>query len=109
MIRRTQDAAMLLLRLSVGGVLFGWFGGHGIEGTAGAFEWTGFKPGRASAVAAGLDEACGGAPVMLGPCHGAGSTAARRRSRGAGGSGGPGGGGQSGNAGGGNRSGLAAR
>jgi putative oxidoreductase len=46
--------------------LFGWFGGHGIEGTADAFEQMGFKPGRASAVAAGLGEAGGGALVVLG-------------------------------------------
>jgi putative oxidoreductase len=72
--RRTQDAGLLLLRLGVGGVLFahgaqklfGWFGGHGIEGTAGAFEQMGFQPGRASAIAAGMGEAGGGALVVLG-------------------------------------------
>ncbi|MCW2501553.1 MAG: mhqP3, partial [Frankiales bacterium] len=64
-----MNAGLLLLRAGVGGVLvahggqklFGWFGGHGLEGTAGAFEQMGFRPGRASAVAAGLGEAGGGA------------------------------------------------
>jgi putative oxidoreductase len=69
-----QNAGLLLLRAGVGGVLvahggqklFGWFGGHGIEGTAGAFEQMGFRPGRASAIAAGLGEAGGGALIVLG-------------------------------------------
>ncbi len=68
------DAGLLVLRVGVGGVLvahggqklFGWFGGHGIEGTAGAFEQIGFRPGRASAVGAGLGEAGGGALIGLG-------------------------------------------
>jgi putative oxidoreductase len=42
------------------------FGGHGIEGTAGAFESMGLKPGRRHAVAAGLAEAGGGALLFLG-------------------------------------------
>ena len=70
----TQDAGLLLLRLGVGGVLFahgaqklfGWFGGHGLDGTAGAFEQMGFTPGRPSAIAAGLAEAGGGTLVALG-------------------------------------------
>jgi putative oxidoreductase len=69
-----RDAGLLILRVGVGGVLlahgaqklFGWFGGHGIEGTAGAFEQMGFRPGRASAIAAGLGEAGGGALIGLG-------------------------------------------
>ena len=28
--------------------LFGWFGGHGLPGTAGFFEGLGFRPGRGS-------------------------------------------------------------
>jgi putative oxidoreductase len=71
---RVQDLGLLVLRLGVGGVLvahggqklFGWFGGHGIAGTAGAFEQMGFRPGRASAVAAGLTEAGGGALIGFG-------------------------------------------
>jgi putative oxidoreductase len=46
--------------------LFGWFGGHGIEGTAGFFETIGLKPGRKHATAAGAAEAGGGVLVALG-------------------------------------------
>lgn len=49
-----RDAGLLVLRAGVGGVLlahgcqklFGWFGGHGLTATAGAFESMGFAPGR---------------------------------------------------------------
>jgi putative oxidoreductase len=72
--RKAQDVGLLLLRLGVGGTLFahgsqklfGWFGGHGIEGTAGAMEGMGFKPGTPSAIAAGLGEAGGGTLILLG-------------------------------------------
>jgi putative oxidoreductase len=40
--------------------LFGWFGGHGIKGTAGFFESIGLKPGTALAILAGLGELLGG-------------------------------------------------
>jgi len=71
---RARDAGLLALRLGVGGTLvahgtqklFGWFGGHGIKGTAGAFEQMGFRPGRPSAMAAGLSEAAGGTMIMVG-------------------------------------------
>jgi putative oxidoreductase len=47
--------------------LFGWFGGHGLEGTAGFFEsGLGLRPGKRHATAAGLAEALGGALVTLG-------------------------------------------
>jgi putative oxidoreductase len=46
--------------------LFGWFGGHGIEGTGGYFESLGLKPGKRHATAAGLAEALGGLLVTLG-------------------------------------------
>ena len=46
--------------------LYGWFGGHGIEGTAGFFESLGLKPGRRHATAAGATEAGGGALIALG-------------------------------------------
>ncbi len=47
----------LLLRVLVGGFfvghgtqkLFGWFGGHGLEGTAQGFEQIGLRPGKAHA------------------------------------------------------------
>src|SRR3954454_14797416 len=47
--------------------LFGWFGGHGLEGTAGFFEQgLGLRPGKRHATAAGLSEAVGGALLTLG-------------------------------------------
>ncbi|MET9731645.1 DoxX family membrane protein [Streptomyces sp. NPDC006458] len=69
-----RDLGLLLLRLAAGGVLaahgaqklFGWFGGHGIEGTGQFMESVGYRPGRASATAAGLAEAGGGTLLMLG-------------------------------------------
>ena len=69
-----RDAGLLLLRAGVGVALvahggqklFGWFGGHGLEGTAEAFEGMGFRPGRPSALGAGLGEAGGGALIGLG-------------------------------------------
>jgi putative oxidoreductase len=46
--------------------LFGWFGGHGIEGTGGFFESLGMRPGRRSALAAGFNEFGGGLLLALG-------------------------------------------
>jgi putative oxidoreductase len=47
--------------------LFGWFGGHGLEGTAGFFEQgIGLRPGKRHATAAGTSEALGGALLTLG-------------------------------------------
>jgi len=46
--------------------LFGWFGGHGLEGTGGFFEQVGHRPGRAMAGIAGLSEAGGGTLLFLG-------------------------------------------
>ncbi len=64
----------LLLRVIVGGFfvghgtqkLFGWFGGHGLEGTAQGFEQLGLRPGKAHATAAGVAEAGGGAALVVG-------------------------------------------
>lgn len=69
-----SDLGLLALRAGAGGVLFahgaqklfGWFGGHGLEGTRRAMEQMGFTPGRASALAAGLAEAGGGTLLALG-------------------------------------------
>ena len=46
--------------------LFGWFGGHGPEGTGQFFEQVGFRPGRKHALAAGAAEAGGGALIAAG-------------------------------------------
>jgi putative oxidoreductase len=69
-----ENAGLLALRAGVGGVLvahgvqklFGWLGGHGLEGTGAAFEQMGFRPGRQSALAAGLGESGGGLLIALG-------------------------------------------
>lgn len=68
------DLGLLVLRLGFGAAaashgaqkLFGWFGGHGIEGTGGFFESVGFTPGKRNALFAGLAEGAGGAAVALG-------------------------------------------
>jgi putative oxidoreductase len=69
-----SDIARLALRVGVGGILaahgaqklFGWFGGQGVTGTAKAMESMGFKPGKPSALAAGVSETAGGAMLILG-------------------------------------------
>ncbi|MFI6585413.1 DoxX family protein [Embleya sp. NPDC050493] len=69
-----KDVGLLALRIGTGGVLFahgaqklfGWFGGHGVAGTGSAMEHMGFRPGRQSAIAAGLGEAGGGVLLALG-------------------------------------------
>ncbi|MET9016553.1 DoxX family protein [Streptomyces olivaceoviridis] len=69
-----RDLGLLLLRLSTGGVLaahgaqklFGWFGGHGLEGTGQYMESIGYAPGKLSATASGLAEAGGGTLLALG-------------------------------------------
>jgi putative oxidoreductase len=68
------SVALLILRLTVGGLLaghgaqklFGYFGGHGVEGTAGWLESLNLKPGREWAVAAGLSEFGGGLLTAIG-------------------------------------------
>ncbi|MEU0601442.1 DoxX family membrane protein [Streptomyces sp. NPDC006393] len=69
-----RDVGLLLLRLGTGGVLaahgaqklLGWFGGAGLEGTGQFMESVGYRPGKASATAAGLAEAGGGLLLALG-------------------------------------------
>ena len=69
-----MSTGLLLLRLVVGLLLashgsqklFGWFGGHGVAGTAGWLESIGFRPGRAMAVLTGLAELAGGLGLALG-------------------------------------------
>ncbi|MEU6475509.1 DoxX family membrane protein [Streptomyces sp. NPDC047017] len=69
-----RDLGLLLLRLGTGGVLaahgaqklLGWFGGAGLEGTGRFMESVGYRPGKASAMAAGVAEAGGGLLLALG-------------------------------------------
>ena len=64
----------LMLRATIGGYFFGhgmqklagWFGGGGPEGTGEMFEQIGLKPGRESAIVAGMAEAGGGSLLALG-------------------------------------------
>lgn len=64
----------LILRALIGGLfighgtqkLFGWFGGHGLEGTGDFFESLGLKPGKRNATVAGIAEAGGGALLAAG-------------------------------------------
>jgi putative oxidoreductase len=64
----------LFVRITIGALfvghgtqkLFGWFGGHGLEGTGGAFESMGLRPGKRHAEVAGAAEAGGGALLALG-------------------------------------------
>jgi putative oxidoreductase len=46
--------------------LFGWFGGHGPEGTGAAFESLGLRPGRRMAVFAAVSEIAGGSLLAAG-------------------------------------------
>jgi putative oxidoreductase len=69
-----MEFGLLLLRLTVGLTLaahgsqklFGWFGGHGLEGTGQALAMLGFQPGRRHALMAGLVETGGGLLLALG-------------------------------------------
>lgn len=69
-----MDIGKLALRGLVGGLfighgtqkLFGWFGGHGPDGTGQFFEGLGLRPGKRHAIAAGAAEAGGGALLALG-------------------------------------------
>lgn len=68
------DVGLLALRVLVGvGLslhgfqkLFGWFGGGGLDGTAGWFRSLGFGDGRVAAVAAGVTEVTGGLGLAVG-------------------------------------------
>jgi putative oxidoreductase len=65
---------LLIIRLAIGVLLFahgtqklfGWYGGHGLDGTGGFMESLGHRPGRQMALAAGLSEAGGGLLIALG-------------------------------------------
>jgi len=69
-----MDLGRLFLRGVVGPLfvghgtqkLFGWFDGHGPDGTGGFFESLGLRPGKRHATAAGVAETAGGALLTLG-------------------------------------------
>lgn len=69
-----MDTGLLVLRLLVGGLfvghgvqkLFGWFGGHGLQGTGKFFESIGYRPGPFMALVAGTTEALGGLVLATG-------------------------------------------
>jgi putative oxidoreductase len=69
-----RDFALLVVRVTVGGLLaghgsqklLGWFGGGGLEGTGGFFESLGFRPGRQWAGLAAVSELGGGLLTALG-------------------------------------------
>jgi putative oxidoreductase len=69
-----MDAGLLVARLVLGVLmaahgsqkLFGWFGGYGLNGTAGFFEVLGFRPGRLFAGAAAVAEIAGGLLLAAG-------------------------------------------
>jgi putative oxidoreductase len=69
-----MEVGMLILRIVVGAFfvghgsqkLFGWFGGHGLPATGGAFEGMGLRPGRTMAALAGAAELTGGLLLALG-------------------------------------------
>ncbi|MCC5833496.1 MAG: DoxX family protein [Opitutales bacterium] len=71
----SNSAAFLPIRIAVGAVmighgaqkLFGWWGGHGLQGTAGFFaENLGLEPGMLMAILAGGTEFFGGILLILG-------------------------------------------
>ncbi|WP_437681837.1 DoxX family protein [Sorangium sp. So ce131] len=68
------DAGLLVIRVAAGGLLaghgaqklFGWFGGHGLDGTSMWLESMGMRPARVWGVLAGLSELGGGLLTSLG-------------------------------------------
>jgi putative oxidoreductase len=69
-----MDLGLAVLHIAVGLLfvghgsqkLFGLFGGHGLEGTAGFMESLGLRPGRLAAAGAGTAELGGGVLLALG-------------------------------------------
>ena len=69
-----MDDGLLLLRMVFGLLmaahgaqkLFGWFGGHGLNATAGFLEGLGFRPGRFFAATAASTEIASGLLMLLG-------------------------------------------
>jgi len=71
---RGRDLGLLALRVGVGATLaahgsqklFGVLGGHGLDGTGAFMDSLGFRPGKLSALLAGLGEFGGGSLMALG-------------------------------------------
>ena len=69
-----MDEGLLLTRVAIGLLmaahgaqkLFGWFGGYGLDGTAGFFEGLGFRPGRLFVISAAASEIGSGLLLALG-------------------------------------------
>jgi putative oxidoreductase len=69
-----NDLGLLTLRGATGALLaghgaqklFGWYGGHGLEGTSDWLESMGMRPGKRWAMAAGTSEFGGGVLTALG-------------------------------------------
>ena len=69
-----MNVALLALRVIVGGLfaghgsqkLFGWFGGHGVSGTASFFETLELSPARPLVLLAGAAELLGGVLLAVG-------------------------------------------
>ncbi len=69
-----MDVGFLLLRMTIGLAfaahgaqkVFGWFGGHGPDGTGQFMEAMGFRPGRRHALAAGYVELVSGLLLAVG-------------------------------------------
>jgi putative oxidoreductase len=69
-----MELGLLVIRVIVGLLfvghgtqkLFGWFGGHGLDGTGGFFDSLGMRPGKQHAFMAGSAEAGGGLLLALG-------------------------------------------
>jgi putative oxidoreductase len=72
-----HDVGLLVLRLGLGSFmighgaqkLFGWWKGHGIEGTGQWLESLGLRPGQAWATLAGASEFAGGSLTALGALY----------------------------------------
>ncbi len=68
------NLALLVLRLTLGGLLaghgaqklFGWFGGHGLQGTSAFMESLDLRPPKLWTMAAGVSEFGGGILMLLG-------------------------------------------
>lgn len=69
-----MDTGLLILRVLFGALLvghggqklYGWFGGHGLDGTGGFLHSLGFRPGRRMAAVAGSSEVVGGLLLAVG-------------------------------------------